>query len=910
MRIARMSAGKIGNGAVLVLVAVGVGFGFFFGIWENVSTAQEYVDWWESNPQDYTLIRTDTTWSGNVLVDKPVLVIDGATLTLEKGTRVTLAEDVSVIDGTFLAEGTERENIVFTNGPERDVSGVPEVQRGCFLYGRSIRFSERSNGVNAPSLLRYVTVENLGIDVMYDSNLCPYAFLEKKDAGWPDWLLSSAYAEHLTSKKVPALFYESGRVHIENSRFENNAYADIEVQAYFDDEETYRDTLIVVNSNFTGDTNTNALLSTIEYDGEQKTQADFLGRVLLKNNWYGNMNGPSGEKFDEDDLVRGKPVEGDCTVENWRKNDLIADPVIVVPGIMGSSEVLGAWKLDPITHTYDDLVASFETNGYTKEENLFTFPYDWKNHNAVSALLLEGKIDDVKEKTKLSKVDIVAHSMGGLVARAYIDGMENAEYGNDIDQLITLGTPQRGSPKAYFQWEAGEGFFSWEDSLIKHHIEQQAEEAGYNDNLFGYIREKVPSVEELLPDYEYLYDADSKKMRSYPTGYPENTFLEELNGEKSMRALEPIRFINIYGNVDDKISTVTGLRVGNSGNGEKWKDGKPENFGNNDTDQGREYGEGDTTVPLPSAKGIVADETKEVSSTHTDLPTKAQCEVIHVLTNREACQYVDKTQVTNVLLFKVFSPVDMQILAPDGTVLIGKDFETGVTVNNTENKLGFYSGWNGVTSEFVTIPNPKNGKYTVRTQGTGNGSYRVEAVTLSKGISDKVTELTRDLMGMATPGEMEDHSVTIVNGMLKMDVLESATSSSAESVLSTVSHNTKTATQTETAKKSDSDRDDDRRVKRCGKKASAISPVSIFDRRGFGSNFTPSFFDKASSGFVAGGYSSKEESVSSSSVETKAEKGSIFFVGGGVTLFGIGIFGWFFRKRIRLFEKAFFSGRS
>ena len=46
----------------------------------------------------------------------------------------------------------------------------------------------------------------------------------------------------------------------------------------------------------------------------------------------------------------------------------------------------------------------------------------------------------------------MAHSMGGLVAREYT---QSADYENDIDQLIFLGTPHRGSPKDYLAWEAG-----------------------------------------------------------------------------------------------------------------------------------------------------------------------------------------------------------------------------------------------------------------------------------------------------------------------------------------------------------------------------------------------------------------------------------------------------------------------
>lgn len=756
-----MNVQKVGRALFLFGIGAAFGSGLFLSGIEAVRAEDEQPVWW--NEENYTVIGSDAVWSGTVVVQKPVVIVNGATLTVEKGARVELGEDMTVVDGTLVAQGTERERVTFTKGPAPDLSMYDEAQRVCFSRGTGIRFSDTSNGKNALSMLRYAIVEALGVDAVFNDALCPYAFSKPEEkTPWRLPFVETAYAQNMTTRRASAVTYSSGQVRIENTEFRNNVYADIEANLFFDDEQAYADALSVVNSNFEPSVATSALLSTIAYGGTQKKREDFFDRVLLKNNWYGNANGPSGERFDEDDVSRGKWVDEDATVEGWRKNNLIADPVIVVPGILGSSQVFGEWKMDPITHIYDDFMESLRQNGYEEGINLFSFPYDWKKDNAVSALLLEGKIVDVKKATNVSKVDVVAHSMGGLVARAYIAGLENAEYHDDIDQLITLGTPQRGAPESYLKWEAGEGFFSWGDVLVKHHLEQQAEEAGYNNNLFGYVRDKVPSVEELLPVYAYLYDTKTKSMRAYPTGYPRNAFLEEINGEKSMQAIESVRFTNIAGKTEDPNLTLKKVRVESAGDGEKWQDGKPENFGNDKTDQGLEYGEGDATVPLESAKGIAADETIEIASTHTELPTKAQCNVFSLLTNRGSCRYVDKTRVTNVLLFKVFSPVDMQVLDPDGNVLIGKDFETGAIVNRTENGLGFYSGWEGVTNEFITIPNPRDGVYTVRTQGTGEGEYRVEGARLSEGVSGAARESIAEITGIARVGAVEDHRITVV----------------------------------------------------------------------------------------------------------------------------------------------------
>ena len=87
--------------------------------------------------------------------------------------------------------------------------------------------------------------------------------------------------------------------------------------------------------------------------------------------------------------------------------------------------------------TYEGLIKELERNGYIENTNLFVFPYDWRKSNADSAEKLKEKIDKILTDTGAEKVDLVAHSMGGLVAKKYI--AENG--GNKIDQLIFIGTP-------------------------------------------------------------------------------------------------------------------------------------------------------------------------------------------------------------------------------------------------------------------------------------------------------------------------------------------------------------------------------------------------------------------------------------------------------------------------------------
>lgn len=86
---------------------------------------------------------------------------------------------------------------------------------------------------------------------------------------------------------------------------------------------------------------------------------------------------------------------------------------------------------------------------------LLGLAYDWRQDNSTSAQYLQGALQMIDTAYKESgdyQVFLVAHSMGGLVSRAYL---ENATYANDpwrpnVKALITLGTPHLGAPLAVF----------------------------------------------------------------------------------------------------------------------------------------------------------------------------------------------------------------------------------------------------------------------------------------------------------------------------------------------------------------------------------------------------------------------------------------------------------------------------
>lgn len=414
------------------------------------------------------------------------------------------------------------------------------------------------------------------------------------------------------------------------------------------------------------------------------------------------------------------------------------NPVIIIPGILGSYQIGGVWTIDPILHTYYDLIATLDTNHYTPGIDLFDFPYNWRESNVDTAISLKLKIEEVKGICGCDKVDLVAHSMGGLVARQYI---QSDAYDDDVDQLIFLGTPHLGAPKSYLMWEGGETDPSGlSNHFLKSLLRLEAREEGY-PNLFSYIQtEPIESMRELLPMYDYLSVGGT--LWSYPTGYPTNPFLEGLNSAVSDLLNAGIDIHNIVGETVSA-STITGISTVNpAAHLPLWPHGYPEGFYEKIGNRGLERGVGDDTVPLPSAS-FVNENVLTTPHSHTALPTATEGEVYQLLTGEVAGFLSTKYDSTTekLLHIKIFSPADLLVIAPDGKK-IGND--GGSSVNEIPD--AFYTGPDAV-AEFITILNPLDGEYVIQVHGIGSGPYTVEASYLT---NEDATDAS--FTGNTTPG--------------------------------------------------------------------------------------------------------------------------------------------------------------
>jgi hypothetical protein len=74
---------------------------------------------------------------------------------------------------------------------------------------------------------------------------------------------------------------------------------------------------------------------------------------------------------------------------------------------------------------------------------------------------LHALVDTVRNRTGAERVDFLAHSMGGLVLRAY-----TAQYPTEVGTMIFLGTPQGGAPKMYYVMMTGVTGLGWYDRVM------------------------------------------------------------------------------------------------------------------------------------------------------------------------------------------------------------------------------------------------------------------------------------------------------------------------------------------------------------------------------------------------------------------------------------------------------------
>lgn len=127
----------------------------------------------------------------------------------------------------------------------------------------------------------------------------------------------------------------------------------------------------------------------------------------------------------------------------YKKMEQLLDPNLVATDVVRSVS---------ISEYYQKLIRDLGKCGFREDDDpktLYAFAYDWRKDNRLAAQRLADLADQIAG-TGATTISVIAHSMGGLVARYFLEsGDFNSRRGFSLVRiLITLGTPHRGTPLA------------------------------------------------------------------------------------------------------------------------------------------------------------------------------------------------------------------------------------------------------------------------------------------------------------------------------------------------------------------------------------------------------------------------------------------------------------------------------
>lgn len=161
-------------------------------------------------------------------------------------------------------------------------------------------------------------------------------------------------------------------------------------------------------------------------------------------------------------------------------------PLLLVHGITGSYPY---WGSIPSNQQLSDRFDVWQ----------FYYPYDGPIEDngkflsqAISELLTPSRLVGGNSNYSVGRVNVVAHSMGGLVTRSYI---QSFYYRSNINKLLMLGTPNHGSFAAF-----------------RIHYRHAADEIGVPA---GYVfDDEAPAYEEMTPGSNFLFKLNEEPPKN------------------------------------------------------------------------------------------------------------------------------------------------------------------------------------------------------------------------------------------------------------------------------------------------------------------------------------------------------------------------------------------------------------
>ncbi len=285
--------------------------------------------------------------------------------------------------------------------------------------------------------------------------------------------------------------------------------------------------------------------------------------------------------------------------------------VIVVPGTFASwnadaiinckmSGYQGEWQLfPPAKNIYQPLLDALSQAGQTP----LLFAFDWRRPIPANGQALKDFINSHTQNA--DRVNLVGHSMGGLIGRAYL---ENTMSQNRLQKLLTVGSPHQGSNLAYPAWSGGEVAGNQPVKILTKLLLTFCRQRNPLLTNRQIITTYFPATGNILPLYDFLRDKQSQVLKPILQMFAQNTWLPTNNFVPPFFGvyLGTLTGIN-QKTIKEYITRPPNRRDQLSGN---WLDGEPIK---NITD------DGDGTVLSASSELPSANEKLRLSKSHLQL---------------------------------------------------------------------------------------------------------------------------------------------------------------------------------------------------------------------------------------------------------------------------------------------------
>ena len=444
-------------------------------------------------------------------------------------------------------------------------------------------------------------------------------------------------------------------------------------------------------------------------------------------------------------------------------------PVVFVPGLAGSFNLtvlldwrgptLSGWDFPPFVDQGKIFLDMFKRAGYTRDLDLFWAFYDWRksvSDNATNYLI--PWIDRAQSRSGHSKVILVGYSMGGLVSRSYIQS-DAYSARNDVERLITLGTPHRGAPESYYPWEGGE--LRWDptvNTVLKVYLWYLEHIHPFQSALdtLKTIRTQVPGIRDLLSVDNYLTNQATPPVAKPVALMQQRNLWGDIAlspaGLSKLLARTPLTTISGTGFVTVQ-NLVVQAAPAPTADPPRYVDGAPV--------AQQTTGDGDGTVLLASARinDSRVHNLPPVLVSHDLLPDQAVGLVLSELGIPVPAPATTVAPAQPRLVIMTASPVELTVELPAVQPMV-LGVETTPARQRRVRSRNY--GHKGKQLNIVVIPQPTMGTYDIRVRGTAAGSFALGALVVG---GQAPAVLSADAAAVAEPAASTPISTT--NGQVQ-----------------------------------------------------------------------------------------------------------------------------------------------